>query len=138
MLQEYTCEKCEQPIKFETYRDMNLVLWINHNEPDHAMCMPCWDSLSEKEKTKIYNKAWYRPQIYTRGMMEWWYPKYKRIEFKLIEYINEHPHAPRCYDCMEHGIAHIRNIAGDWYVDWLKPVPLPDSLRGELEERDGS
>ena len=133
-MQDYFCEKCGRSLEFETYQDMNLVLWVNHNESDRAMCMPCWESLSEKEKTEIYDKALHKPQIYRCGKMTWWYPEYKKIEYKLIEYLNEHPEAPWCYDGGKHGVAHIRNIAGDWYVDWLKPAPLPDSLRGEKEK----
>ena len=132
--QGYTCEKCLLPLIFKTYKDMNLVLWVNYDEPDHAMCLSCWDSLSEKAKTKIYDNALFKPQIYQQGIMSHWYSPHKRLELKLMQYLNEHPEAPWCYDCGELGIAHIYKTHNNWQIDWLKPAPLPDPLRGETNE----
>ena len=131
---QYTCETCDHSLVFETYKDMNLVLWVNYDEPDHAMCLSCWDSLSEKAKTKIYDKAYHKPQVYQQGMMSYWYSPHKRLELKLMQYLNEHPEAPWCYDCGELGIAHIYKTHNNWQIDWLKPTPLPDSLRGEKSQ----
>ena len=51
-----------------------------------------------------------------------------------MQYLNEHPEAPWCYDCGELGIAHIYKTHNNWQIDWLKPTPLPDSLRGEKSQ----
>jgi len=134
-MQEYTCEKCNMLIPIVTYRDMNLVFWVNHNEPDHVMCLPCWNSLSEEEKTKIYDKAFHKPQIYTKGKMTWWYPLKEQLVHRIMEYLNEKQYyGGKVYDCGEFGLLHILWFRKAWDWQWLKVEPLPDSLCREKEE----
>lgn len=132
--QAYTCEKCGKRLPIETYKDMDLVLWVNHDEPDYAMCIPCWEALSEDEKMKIYGKAHYKPQIYENGMMRHYCPPRERLAQRVIAYLNDQQdYSSRVFDCGELGILAIR-FRTTWQYEWYNPEPLPDSLRGEKEE----
>ena len=138
MLPTFVCEKCHQSMEFKTHRDMDVALWNSDDRTstNHAMCLHCWDALSEEGKTEVYNKAYSVIGVYRQGKVTLWYPVRERLKHKLMAHLNEHPEAPWCYDCGEYGVAYIRNIGGHWYVDWLKPAPLPDSLRREKERNE--
>lgn len=133
MLFEYTCEKCQKPLKHETYKDINLVLWVNHGEPDHATCLPCWNALSEEEKTEIYDKAQHKPQVYQQGMASWWHPRKERLVHRIMEHLNERlDYRTKFYDCEELGTLCIwwgRGVGWQW--SWVNVRQLPVSLCGE-------
>ena len=131
------CEKCNLEMSVTA---ANLVSYIDKHNQYRYMCLGCWDALSEKGKTWIYEQCQptqdgnMPPSIYRNGGLERYYPPRERLVHRVMEYLNsKQDNRTKCYDCGEFGILHIWMGRYAWDWQWLKPEPLPDSLRVEKE-----